>query len=262
MPVFYSAKYQDTNGRWIYTQNKDQKAEGDRITQWVFNKWQPHAIYYHFRSGGHVEAIRNHLKNSFFLKADIQQFFNHVSRGKIIRCLVKAGFSYKTAHDFAMRSTVYNDELKKYVLPFGFVQSPLLATLALQKSLLGKTLISLKNQGKLRVSVYMDDILLSSDSAADLLEAKTQLLQAAEKSSFPINAEKSTEPLQQLAIFNIDIYQQNMSITDERMRSFAQKIIESGDGYVRDGIIGYVHTVNPAQAKTLSALMQEGNPIH
>lgn len=102
MPVFYSAKYQDANGRWIYTQNKDQKAEGDRITRWVLNKWQPHAIYYHFRSGGHVEAVRLHLEHRFFLKSDIHQFFNHVSRGKIICCLVKAGFSYKAARFVTM----------------------------------------------------------------------------------------------------------------------------------------------------------------
>ena len=256
MPVFYATKYLDSNDRWIFTQNTKQKIDGYKISQWVLNRWQPHAIYYHFRLGGHVEAIRHHLANNFFLKADLKQFYNHVSRGKIIRCLLKIGFKYKTAHDFSMRSTVYNPrDGHKYILPFGFVQSPLLATLVLQKSALGKMLNTLKNQRKITVSVYMDDILLSANDEASLIEAKAMLLEAAMKSEFSINAAKTTPPLQSLEIFNIDVFLQHMSVTDERMQEFTQRVIENGVGNVSNGIIGYVHTVNPDQAKILSALI-------
>jgi len=253
MPVFYATKYQDKDGRWIYTQNQLQKTDGYKIIGWVLNRWRPHTIYYHLRTGGHVEAVKQHLQHPYFLKIDLQKFYNHISRGKIIRCLVKAGFKYSTAHDFAMRSTVRNPTKgANYVLPFGFVQSPLLATLVLQKSLLGRVLSELKGQRKVRVSVYMDDILLSSDSETALEKAKEMLIQAAEKSGFAINMTKSTPPVLTLEIFNIDVAQSNMKITEERMEDFARRVQENGIGNVSDGIIGYVGTVNPNQATLLA----------
>lgn len=252
MPAVFKNKFQDQIGQWIYTQDDQQKNNGYKIIEIIKKKWRPHSCYYHFREGGHIEAVKLHLDNPLFLKADLQKFFYHVTKGKIIRCLVKVGINYKKAQDIANMSTVRNPAIgKNYILPFGFVQSPFLATLVLQKSALGKVFKKIKNQFKIQLSIYMDDILLSSESEDELLKAKLRIVSAAKEAGFEINLEKSTNALKEIQIFNIDIAKHSMKITDERMKDFMEKINNGASGYAVQGIIGYVNTVNAEQAKKI-----------
>jgi hypothetical protein len=56
----------------------------------------------------------------------------------------------------ASESVVKRPALDGFVLPYGFVQSPILASLALDKSKLGKLLRKLNGRTDITVSVYVD----------------------------------------------------------------------------------------------------------
>lgn len=71
---------------------------------------------------------------------DIADFFGSVSRSRISRVL-KELFPHADARRMATVSTVQRpDDATRQILPYGFIQSPLLASLALHKSGPGKYL--------------------------------------------------------------------------------------------------------------------------
>ena len=70
---------------------------------------------------------------------------------------------YAIARAWANASTVRPpDDEKRYMLPYGFVQSPILASLALGESRLGKRLCTIAELPQTAVSVYVDDIIVSN----------------------------------------------------------------------------------------------------
>jgi Reverse transcriptase (RNA-dependent DNA polymerase) len=95
------------------------------------------------------------------VKTDLSKFFDHVTRTKVARALKEIRFKPATAFEYACQSTVEKTLGRRdFSLPFGFPQSPLLATLALSRSALGRQLELIRTQN-IRVSIYMDDIILS-----------------------------------------------------------------------------------------------------
>ena len=105
------------------------------------------------------------------------------------------------------------------------------------------------------MSIYMDDILLSSDSIADLQLAIDGLLKSSTIGNFPINQEKLVLPCAALEIFNIELSQHKMEISAERLQEFEGAIRQSSSAEVIHGIISYVHTVNNLQAMQLESLL-------
>src|SRR5690606_31651017 len=108
-------------------------------------------------------------------------FFYSIARNRVARALQDVGVT--RARHYAKWSCVrnpYGDP--RYVLPYGFVQSPILATLVLNCSAVGSFLRSLP--AHVTVAVYMDDISLSSDSRSDLDSAFGGLLAALDAAQF------------------------------------------------------------------------------
>ena len=119
-------------------------------------------IYYHLREGGHVAALHAHRDHRYFARVDIERFFYGISRNRVAREL--HGIGIEKAGYFAKWSCVKNPfEEPRYALPYGFVQSPILATLVLTRSGVGAFLRGLPEN--VTASVYMDDIALSLEKS-------------------------------------------------------------------------------------------------
>lgn len=193
-----------------------------------------------------------HASDKFFAVLDIEGFFGSISRNKIVRALKKVGFASEDALTVAHRSCV-QDGAKRF-LPFGYVQSPMLASIVLDQGAFGAAVQSVRTEG-LHVSVFMDDIIVSHPDTAQLVDdALTRLLHAAEQSHFQISAKKSQGVAEVVHAFNIALRNESLEIVPDRFETFAQKVLKEGDGAVRSGILGYVAQVNTAQYDKLAEL--------
>ena len=134
-----------------------------------------------------------------------------------------------------------------HILPYGFVQSPILASVALDMSKLGACLRVLAKQKQFKVSVYVDDIIISGNDAQTLALAVDKILQRAEEASFPIGALKREGPCETITAFNIELSQQSLNITPERMGVFRERYSAAETESVKAGILAYVDAVNPLQ---------------
>jgi hypothetical protein len=214
--------------------------------------WAPPKYFYHLRKGGHLGALQLHAHDGFFAVLDIEGFFGSITKNKIARTLKSIGFAWQDAMTVAHRSCV--QEGAKRILPFGYVQSPMLASIVLNKSALGLALEATKKQG-LNVSVFMDDIILSHPDNPDLVgNALTTLNKAADTSHFHFSAEKSQAVAENVRAFNIILSNESLEISQNRFEEFARTVLQAGDSAIRSGILGYVAQVNTAQYDQLAQL--------
>lgn len=244
-------KFQIKNNVWVFIPNNESRLYGNKIKSKIEEKWKKPNYYYHFRDGGHVEALKSHLNNTFFIHADIQDFFGAINKSRVTRNL-KNFFGYKIAREIAENSTVQcpHSNVKKYVLPFGFVQSPILASFCLHKSRLGVYLDKLYDSGDFKVSVYMDDIIISGKNLEDLNQILVELDRISNHSGFQLN-QKKTQISSKIKSFNIELSHNALRITKERMIEFISNYM-SGGKYRRIGILCYISTINKEQLKILS----------
>lgn len=232
----------------MFQPSSDAKEIGRKIKAEVERVWQPPDFFFHLRSGGHVEAVRSHIGNTQFLHLDIQDFFGRVNRSRITRCL-KTRFPYATAREWANESTVrHPSDAAKYILPYGFVQSPILASLALADSCLGGLLQTLAKSPRTALSVYVDDIIVSADDPARLASHLVAIREAAERSRFPLNASKEEGPAPSITAFNIELAHSSLMIQSNRLDELIQAYGEAGSFRRQAGILSYVQSVNPEQA--------------
>lgn len=251
----YSQKFQLPNGKYVYVQEGRYQANGRLLLEWCCRKWTPPKFYFHYRLGGHVAAVKVHLSSQFFARADLERFFWHVSRNKVVRALKRIGFKYSDAYEYAVNATV--TDKGRHFLPFGFVESPFLATLCLDKSGLGTLFRDLIKKG-IVVSVYVDDIILSADDPRLLDDALQQMKQVGDRVGFPLNTSKTMSVGPDVSAFNIEAGHGRMAVTDERMRQFITDINEAGNGHKSQAIIAYVSTVNASQSAALLSLLRTG----
>lgn len=121
----WTHRYQLKPGRWVFAPTDEAKKTGARTKRSVASHWKPPSFYYHLRKGGHVAAVRSHESSRFFFRADLDDFFGRVNRTRVTRCL-KSWFSYAEAREMASESVVKRPGDDAFVLPYGFVQSPML----------------------------------------------------------------------------------------------------------------------------------------
>lgn len=161
----WNSKFQIKEDTWVFVPTKETIANGLKVKKLIEDIWPIPNHYYHLRRGGHIQALMKHLKNRYFIHLDIQNFFGQINRSRITRSL-KEHIPYNRAREIAIESTVRlpDSPTIKYILPFGFVQSPIIASMCLKKSALGRHLSRLESQKDFIVSVYMDDILVSSNN--------------------------------------------------------------------------------------------------
>jgi hypothetical protein len=248
----YSHKFIDNNDRLIFVPTTDARKFGEWLHRRVLRHWTPPYYFYHFNDGGHVAAAQAHLTSRFFVRLDLAKFFDSVSRGRVHRSLRHIGFKHGFAWDTACQSTVSKDGRgAPYSLPFGFVQSPVLASLALATSAVGAALARLHNRA-IRLSVYMDDFILSGDDVGELTNARGSLMAAAALSGFRFNLVKSTGPAAALEVFNLNLSHGYLAVSATRLAAF-EAALKMATVQEADGILSYVGTVNAGQRSLLAA---------
>lgn len=246
----YTQRFQLSSGKFVYVQEDECRAKGRQLLRWSLKKWRPPGFYFHYQDGGHVAAIKTHLGSQYFARTDLERFFWHVTRNKVVRALKRIGFWYGDAYEYAVNATVADKG--RYFLPFGFVESPYLATICLDKSKLGLAFRELMDKG-IKLSVYVDDVILSGDDKAELEQALELIGRVGSEVGFPLNATKVQRAGPEVSAFNIEAGTGRMAVTDHRMREFEAAVLEAGDGPRSRAIIAYVSTVNRDQSELLEA---------
>lgn len=231
-------------GRWIYEPSMELIATGKAIKAELEARWHPPGYYFHLRSGGHLAAIAAHSGNSTFWHGDIENFFGSINRSRLTRCL-KPLIGYKNAREWAFQSTVPNPDKSAFVLPYGFVQSQLLASLCLRHSALGTCLHELRKV--CAISIYVDDMIASSDEGDLVAEAKF-IEQSAFRAGFNLVAAKLEGPAPQVTAFNIAVWQHGIALTEGRWAEFEAALNNPACGEERRrALIAYVKIVDPAR---------------
>jgi hypothetical protein len=240
--------------RWVFHPTPDTLRIGKKIKSDVAATWRPPKYYFHLRSGGHVWALRSHLGDKYFLHLDISDFFGSVNRTRITRCL-KSRIGYETARWVAKESTVkHPSDAAKYMLPYGFPQSPILASLALFESHLGRALERLWKMQGVNVSLYMDDIIVSANDEIVLTDCLSDLEISAERALFKLNARKKQGPAPSVCAFNINISQGSLEVTPDRIKLFENAILATSNAFSIDGMVTYVKCINDLQGDVLGNL--------
>jgi Reverse transcriptase (RNA-dependent DNA polymerase) len=252
----YDHKFPLKIGTMVYVQDAAQKAAAEDLCDWIDGRWRAPRHFYHFRRGGHVAAARLHQSAPFILGLDLRRFFDQVTRTKVHRALRRLGYSSADAYEVACKSTVTKDNRPgAYSLPFGFVQSMHLASVALHYSELGREMLRVRRSG-VRLSNYVDDVLLSGDTVEALMEARNRLFKSADVAGFGFNGAKERGPADQIEAFNVWIGRGELRVADRRLNDFRQTALEPPDAPAL-ATIAYVRTVNEAQANELADIRKK-----
>ncbi|MFW2854193.1 reverse transcriptase domain-containing protein [Sphingomonas sp. TX0543] len=212
----YSFKY-DRRGKPVFAPSKVGRRIGSEIKDAVEATFAFSPIFFHFRAGGHVAAIHHHRPSRFFARIDIARFFYSISRRRVQSALDRIGVG--NAAFYAKWSTVANPfEAPRYALPYGFVQSPILASLVLASSTVGEHLGMLPPE--VTVSVYVDDISLSSDNLGVLEAAYDATISVLEADGFQVSADKLRPPAAAIDVFNCDLAHGLSKVRDDRIDQF------------------------------------------
>lgn len=215
----YAYKY-ERNGKPIFAPSPLGEQIGKDIKAQVEGAYTFDDFIYHLRKkGGHVAAVHAHRPHAYFARIDIRRFFYSVARNRVVRALRAVGI--RRAEQYAKWSTVKNPHgAPSYALPYGFIQSPILATLVLMESSVGALLRQLTAQGVVLVTVYMDDISLSSDDQAALETAFAELHQCLADAGFETSPAKTRPPAPTIDVFNCDLECGRTVVRDERIDIF------------------------------------------
>ena len=176
-------------GKPVFVPTKIGRRIGNEIKDAVEDAYTFDPIYFHLRRGGHVAAMHHHRDSRSFARIDISNFFYSISRRRVQSALDRAGVG--TPRFFAQWSTVSNPYGNpRYALPYGFVQSPIFASLVIATSDLGQHLLGLP--ASVKVGVYVNDISLSSDDDDALRHAYDATIAALETDGFAVSAGQIT----------------------------------------------------------------------
>lgn len=248
----WSSKFELKPGKWVFVPTPDAVVTGKIIKTAIEKCWQPPSYYFHLKAGGHVEALRTHLNHDYFLRIDIQDFFGSINRSRVTRCL-KDKFGYSNARTYANASTVPDPVIKnRFIIPFGFVQSQILAAVCLSESALGKYLEKLSMNRSAALTVYVDDIIVSTSDVLLLDHVHRDIQDVAAKSRFILNSGKQEGPAAAITAFNIVLAKGSMSVDAERYKRFEKALDEATSENQRKGITSYVTSVNIEQGRSIS----------
>jgi hypothetical protein len=243
----YEFRFEIKSGKFVYVPTDGCRAYGVKLIADLLKRWTPEPYFYHLtKAGGHVAAMRPHLQRSFVASIDLTNFFTTVSRTRVHRSLVKIGVRNRLALDIASESCVETDGRK--FLPYGFPQSMLLATLVFEKSALGTAISELRAEGVV-VTVYVDDILISSDDLLVLQDAYHRVLQAIDLAGFQASLPKSEAPGIAINSFNCEI-SDKIEVVESRMDRFREQLLTASPR-AREAILRYVGVLNADQALEL-----------
>ena len=212
----YSYKY-SRRGKPVFAPSTIGRRIGLETKSAIEAAYEFDPVYFHLRPGGHVAAMHEHRVHEYFCRIDISRFFYSVSRRRVQSAIdrIKVGNSAFYAKWATVRNP-YGDP--RYSLPYGFVQSPILATLVVATSAIGDFLGLLPTD--ITATVYVDDISLSSHNLTILESSFQSLLDIVKSDGFSINDEKLRSPAPLIDIFNCDLALGHATVRDERKAEF------------------------------------------
>ena len=217
---------------------------GNEIKEAVESAYNFDSIYFHLRRGGHIAAMHHHRDNHSFARIDISNFFYSISRRRVQSALDRAGVG--NARFYAQWSTVANPfGDPRYALPYGFVQSPILASLVVATSDIGRHLLALPRS--IKVGVYVDDISFSSDDVLELQQAYDTTLAVISAEGLAVSAAKLRPPAQEIDIFNCNLTHGMVNVTDDRINAFLSNNPTAEAGNAFDAYCAAVETGNQFQ---------------
>lgn len=213
----FQFSYISDRGKRVFVPNERCLEIGYELKALVESRIKFDPFYYHLRRGGHVAALHAHRSQRYFARVDIERFFYSIGRNRVARELYELGIL--RAGTYAKWSCVKNPyDHPSYVLPYGFAQSPMLATLVLARSSVGDYLRAISNE--IIVSVYVDDIALSANDPGELEARFGTLLEVLDASNFRVNPKKVTATADALKLFNCELEHFRTAVTDERKAAF------------------------------------------
>ena len=245
----YICKFLLPNGRQVFVPSAPARQNGSVVHADVLRRWRVPHYFYHLRRGEHLAALRAHLHDRCFSTLDISGFFDSVTRSKIYRALRSIGINRRKAWEIAREGTV-EKTTRNFSLPYGFVQSAALASLALDRSALGRRMKVLARSNHTRLSCYMDDVVLSGIEESAVESGRLALIEAAHLSNFVINTSKSQPPGPKITVFNIVLSNSEMALTGNRIHQFERDLIHATPPAAA-AILGYTRSVNLLQADSL-----------
>lgn len=206
-------------GKFIFAPNDDCDRRAKQLIRFIEARVDFPPCFYHYRRGGHVAALHRHLENRYFFKIDIRNFFYSISRNRIAAALHRIDYPY--ARTFAKWSSVRNPYPvgPRYVLPIGFRQSPILASLCLMRSPVMDVVKWAEEEGTF-VSIYLDDLVCSGPDKASLETMYELFLTAFEEANLSPHPGKLVSPTSELKVFNCDLREGVASVTPERVAEF------------------------------------------
>ncbi|MGI9374553.1 MAG: reverse transcriptase domain-containing protein [Tsuneonella suprasediminis] len=228
----YDYNYQK-NGKWYYAPSDKGREIGLDLKEQIEAAYPLDGIYYHLHDGGHVAALHQHRPHRYFCRVDIENFFYRIARNRVARAL--RGIGIARAERYAKWSTVKDPFGEfNYVIPYGFIQSPILATLVLDRSAVGNFLRSIPIQ--IGRSVYMDDIILSGDNLEMLTQYFDQLKAELKRGNFRLSQRKIRPPSEAMDVFNCDLETGQSAVQQDRREKFfaeprSQESIEAFEEY-------------------------------
>src|SRR5215831_18850796 len=174
----YLHKFVLPNGHQVFVPSTSARKAGSVVRATIIRRWRVPHYFYHLRTGGHLAAAKAHLHNRCFSTLDISGFFDSVTRSKIYRALCNIKIDRRKAWKIAQQSTV-KKMAGSFSLPYGFVQSPILPSLALDRSALGRRIAALARSNHVRLSCYVDDVVFSGVEKCAVESARLELIEAA-----------------------------------------------------------------------------------
>jgi hypothetical protein len=209
----YKYKYR-SRGKFIFVPNERCERRGRRMIEFFSKRVDFPDYLYHYKKGGHVAALHAHMENRLFFKIDIQNFYYSIARMRVTRALRHWG--YPGAGTFSKWSCVANPlaSAPKHVLPIGFVQSPLLATLVLMKSPVAQAIERAMANG-VCISVYLDDFIGSHNDEEVLKAAYKDIYDACMSAGLVPNPTKLTPPNAAITAFNCYLSHGSACLTDD-----------------------------------------------
>ena len=217
MPTNFKFTYQ-RKGKHIFVPNQDCIRRGKVLIRHCSKTVRFPKYFFHYQSGGHVEALHRHLENKFFFRIDLENFFYSISRNRVAAALHNIGFT--NARTYAQWSCVKNPVGgPPYSLPIGFVQSPVLASLAILRSPLAAA-IQRANENGVFISVYFDDFIGSAIKQDVLMTAFQDILAACKAANLVSNALKLEEPSEHIVAFNCNLSHGLTEVTGARVGQF------------------------------------------
>lgn len=209
--------YRNRKRKWVFVPSERGREIGRKLKKLTGAAFRPDEFYFHLQKGGHVAALHLHRRQRYFARIDLENFFYGIGRNRVARALQHLGVA--RGEYYARWSTVRNPFMQPtYSVPYGFVQSPILASLVMSQCELGGELRSVASG--ISVSVYMDDIAISGNNCSALERAFRRIRRAAKESNFSINENKSAYPGNAIELFNCYLARMEAAVMDERMAEF------------------------------------------